>query len=68
VEQIEAQHSAIMFGNRTAQGIADLLALQPRKIERDRAIVGQAAGLNDTYEASTCSRAPSAAPTRPCRV
>lgn len=42
---------AIMFGDRTGQGMADLLALQPRKIERDRALIQQAAGLNGQYDA-----------------
>lgn len=41
---------AIMFGNRTAQGMADLLALQPRKIERDSALVQGASGLRGQYD------------------
>ena len=42
---------SIMFDNRTAQCMADLLALQPRKIERDRALIQGAAGLSGQFDA-----------------
>ena len=37
---------AILFGDRTAQGMADLFALQRKKIERDRKLRGDAMGLD----------------------
>jgi len=37
---------AIMFGDRTGQGMADLLALQKRKIDRDAKLIGEAMGLD----------------------
>lgn len=38
---------AIMFGDRTAQGIVDLLALQWKKIMRDKKLIGEAMGLDE---------------------
>jgi len=41
---------AIGFGNRTAQGIANLLAFQVRKLKRDATLVTDSMGLTKTSE------------------
>jgi len=40
----------IAFGNRTAQGLANIYALQVRKIERDQKILQDSFGLSKTVE------------------
>lgn len=42
--KLVTQQIALLFGNRTAQGMVDLLALQPGKIERDARLIQGAMG------------------------
>lgn len=41
---------SVLFGDRTAQGMADLLALQPKKIERDYRLIGEAWNTEKTVD------------------
>lgn len=44
------ENVAVMFGDRTAQGIVDLLAIQWKKITRDQRLIRDAMGLDEGTE------------------
>lgn len=49
MRKISAQ-MAIMFGDRTGQGLADMLILQVRKLQRDSELIKNSAGMKESLE------------------